>query len=135
MALLNRTNQLWLQIEALARRFISAIGWESRFSVIIGGDTVGVSKPDPKPLLETIARAGGGRGAFVGDSITDTTSARAADIPCIALTFGFHDRPPAELGADLLIDHFDQLLPSLERLGLQRPGLDRRERLGAESRT
>lgn len=105
------------KLEALARRFVTAIGWESRFSVIIGGDTVGVSKPDPKPLFETIARAGGGRAAFVGDSITDTTTARAANIPCVALTFGFHDRPPEQLGADLLIDHFDQLIPALERLG------------------
>jgi len=105
------------KLEALARRFVDAIGWQSRFSVIIGGDTVGVSKPDPKPLLETIARAGGGRAAFIGDSITDTTTALAAGIPCVALTFGFHDRPPEQLGADLLIDHFDQLLPALERLG------------------
>lgn len=105
------------KLERLARRFVEAIGWESRFAVIIGGDSVGVSKPDPKPLLETIARAGGGRGAFVGDSITDTATARAANIPCVALTFGFHDRPPEQLGADLLIDHFDALLPALERLG------------------
>jgi phosphoglycolate phosphatase len=107
------------KLEALAKRFVSAIGWESRFSVIIGGDTVGVSKPDPKPLLETIARAGGGRAAFIGDSITDTTTARNAAIPCVALTFGFSDRPPAELGADLLIDHFDDLIPALEKLGTE----------------
>ena len=29
-------------------------------------------KPDPAPLLEAIRRAGGGRAAFVGDSISDT---------------------------------------------------------------
>ncbi|MDO6415085.1 phosphoglycolate phosphatase [Sphingomonas sp. BIUV-7] len=104
------------KLEALAWRFVDAIGWNRRFPVIIGGDTVGVSKPDPAPLLATIARAGGGRAAFVGDSITDTTTARAAAIPCIALSFGFHDRPPAELGADLLIDHYDELIPALERL-------------------
>jgi phosphoglycolate phosphatase len=105
------------KIERLARQFVSAIGWDRRFSVIIGGDTVGVSKPDPKPLLETIARAGGGSAAFVGDSITDTTTAKNAGIPCIAVTFGFSDRPPELLGADLLIDHYDALVPALERLG------------------
>lgn len=105
------------KIERLARRFVTAIGWDSRFSVIIGGDTVGVSKPDPKPLLETIARAGGGRAAFIGDSITDTTTAKNAGVPCIALSFGFSDRPPEQLGADLLIDHYDALIPALERLG------------------
>jgi phosphoglycolate phosphatase len=35
----------------------------------------------------------------------------------VALSFGFHDRPPAELGADVLIDHYDELIPALERLG------------------
>lgn len=105
------------KLEGLATRFVDAIGWDCLFSVIIGGDTVGVSKPDPAPLLAAIARAGGGRAAFVGDSITDTTTAQAAGIPCVALSFGFHDRPPAELGADILIDHYDELIPALERLG------------------
>ncbi|QJU58909.1 phosphoglycolate phosphatase [Sphingomonas sp. AP4-R1] len=105
------------KLESLARHFVTEMGWERRFSVIIGGDTVGVSKPDPAPLLATIERAGGGRAAFVGDSITDTTTALNAAIPCVALSFGFHDRPPAELGADLVIDHYDELIPALERLG------------------
>lgn len=105
------------KIEALAIRFVHAIGWHGRFAAIVGGDTVGVAKPDPAPLREAIARAGGGRAAFVGDSISDTGAARAAGVPCIALTFGFSDRPPSELGADLLIDHFDALLPALESLG------------------
>ena len=105
------------KLERLAREFVGAIGWTGRFPVIVGGDTVGVSKPDPKPLLEAIRRAGGGRAAFIGDSITDTDTAKAVRIPCIALTFGFSDRPPEQLGADLLIDHFDALVPALERLG------------------
>ena len=105
------------KLEHLARKFIDAIGWTDRFRVIIGGDSCGVSKPDPKPLLETIARAGGGRAAFVGDSITDTTTAKAAGVPCVALTFGFSDRPPEQLGADMLIDHSDAAIPALQRLG------------------
>lgn len=105
------------KLESLARKFVTAIGWDCRFSVIVGGDTCGVSKPDPKPLLETIARAGGGRAAFIGDSITDTTTAKNAGVPCVALSFGFSDRPPEQLGADILIDHYDALIPALERLG------------------
>ncbi len=105
------------KIERLARRLVDALGWDGRFAAIVGGDTVGVSKPDPAPLRAAIERAGGGRAAFVGDSISDTGAARAAAIPCVALTFGFSDRPADELGADLLIDHFDALVPALERLG------------------
>ncbi|WP_420139562.1 phosphoglycolate phosphatase [Sphingomonas sp.] len=103
--------------EALARQLVAACGWEDRFATIIGGDTLPVRKPDPAPVREATARAGGGRAVFVGDSISDTDAARAAGMPCIALTFGFSDRPPEELGATILIDHFDALLPALERLG------------------
>lgn len=105
------------KIERLARRFVDEIGWRGRFSAIVGGDTVGRAKPDPAPVRHAIALAGGGRAAFVGDSINDTDAAAAASIPCVVLSFGFHDRPPAQLGGDALIDHFDQLVPALERLG------------------
>jgi phosphoglycolate phosphatase len=105
------------KLEGLARELIEALGWTNRFAAILGGDTLPVRKPDPAPLLETIVRSGGGRAAFVGDSITDTDTARAARIPCVAVSFGFSDRPPEQLGADILIDHFDALIPALERLG------------------
>jgi phosphoglycolate phosphatase len=105
------------KLEHLARRFVTAIGWDGRFAAIVGGDTTPSAKPNPEPLLHMIEQAGGGRCAFVGDSISDTGAAIAANLPCVALTFGFTDRPPGELGADALIDHFDQLIPTLERLG------------------
>lgn len=105
------------KLESLSRELIDALGWQDRFASLVGGDTLPVRKPDPAPLFEAIARAGGGRAAFIGDSITDTDTARAAGIPCVAVSFGFSDRPPQELGADLLIDHFDELIPALERLG------------------
>lgn len=103
--------------ERLARALIAALGWKGRFAAIVGGDTLPKRKPDPAPILETLARAGGGRAAFVGDSISDTDAARAAGIPCIALTFGYSDRPAQRLGATALIDHFDKLIPTLERIG------------------
>ncbi|HEY0269726.1 MAG TPA: HAD hydrolase-like protein [Sphingomonas sp.] len=105
------------KLEGLTHRFLRGIGWEGRFAGIVGGDTLAVRKPDPAPLIEAIARAGGGPAAFVGDSITDTDTARHAGLPCVAVTFGFSDRPPEQLGASLLIDHFDELIPALRRLG------------------
>jgi phosphoglycolate phosphatase len=37
-------------------------------------------------------------------------------VPVIAVSFGFSDRPVADLGADLVIDHYDALLPALRRI-------------------
>ena len=105
------------KLEGLTHELLGALGWKDRFDAIVGGDTLPQRKPDPAPVHEAIARAGGGRAAFVGDSISDTDAARAAGIPCVALTFGFSDRPADQLGASVLIDHYDQLLPALERLG------------------
>jgi len=105
------------KLEALTRELVDALGWSGRFAAIIGGDTLPQRKPDAAPVHEAIRRAGGGRAAFVGDSISDTDAARAAGIPCVALTFGFSDRPADQLGATALIDHWDELLPTLERLG------------------
>jgi phosphoglycolate phosphatase len=104
------------KLEALTHRFLAAVGWTDRFAAVVGGDTLPVRKPDPAPLLLAIERAGGGAAAFVGDSITDTDTARAAHIPCVALSFGFSDRPADQLGADRLIDHFSDLIPALGAL-------------------
>jgi phosphoglycolate phosphatase len=103
--------------EVLARDLVAALGWQERFAAIVGGDTMPQRKPDPAPVHEAIRQSGGGRAVFVGDSISDTDAARAAGIPCVALTFGYSDRPADQLGATALIDHFDQLLPALEQLG------------------
>jgi phosphoglycolate phosphatase len=103
--------------ELLARDLVAALGWQDRFAAIVGGDTLPQRKPDPAPVHEAIRRAGGGRAVFIGDSISDTEAACAAGIPCVALTFGYSDRPADQLGATLLVDHYDQLLPALERLG------------------
>jgi phosphoglycolate phosphatase len=104
------------KVERLTHLLIGALGWRGRFDAVVGGDTLAVRKPDPAPLLEAVARAGGGRAAFVGDSITDADTARAARLPFVAVSFGFSDRPVAALGADAVIDRYDDLLPALRRL-------------------
>lgn len=102
--------------EGLSRSLVTALGWDGRFASIVGPDTVGVRKPDPRPLEEAIARAGGGRAAFVGDSIIDADTARAAGVPFVAVGFGFSDRPAGQLGADAVIHRYGELIPVLERL-------------------
>lgn len=101
---------------ALTSKLLAALGWSDRFAAVVGGDSLAVRKPDPAPLLEAIARAGGGRAAFVGDSIVDSETARAAGVAFVAVGFGFSDRPVDELGADAVIHAYRELVPALSRL-------------------
>ena len=103
--------------EAMTRLLIEALGWQERFASVVSGDTMAVCKPDPAPLRLAIEQAGGGSAVFVGDSITDVETARAAGIFSIVVSFGFADRPARALGADRVIDHFDELLPALAARG------------------
>lgn len=106
------------KFESFATRLLTDLGLIDRFACIIGGDTLGpgLSKPDRAPIDEMIRRSGGGRAAFVGDSIYDIMAARNAGIPGIAVSFGFLLEPVEQMGADAVIDSFDDLIPTLDRL-------------------
>ncbi len=99
------------KIEGSAKLLITRLGIAERFAFICGQDTFGVGKPDPTPLLKTIAASGGAseRAIMVGDSLTDIKTARAAGLPVVAVDFGYSDVPVGELGPDRVISHFDEL--------------------------
>ena len=106
------------KFENFAAKLLGEIGLRARFDALIGGDTMGTgfAKPHRAPIDEMIRRCGGGRAAFVGDSIYDITAAKNAGIPNIAVRFGFLMQPIEELGADAVIDDYAGLIPTLERL-------------------
>jgi len=99
----------------LANLLLDALDMTRGFDAVIGGDSLPVQKPDPAPLLEAIARAGGdpARAVLVGDASPDTGAARAAGVPSVICAFGYNDLPPAELGGDVTIDHFDELIDAI----------------------
>lgn len=107
------------KFERFAVKLVTELGLDHRFVCVIGGDTMGKgnAKPSAAPIHEMIARCGGGRAAFVGDSIYDILAAKNAGIPNIAVSFGFLMQPVEELGADAVIDCYDELVPTLIRLG------------------
>jgi phosphoglycolate phosphatase len=109
------------KFESLAVKLLDELGLLGRFAVVIGGDTMGKgnAKPSALPIREMIARAGGGSAVFLGDSIYDTLAARNAGIPSIAVSFGFLAGPVEELAADAVIDHYDELIPTLETLAVR----------------
>ena len=88
------------------------------FDAVLGGDSLPVRKPNADHVLGTLEAIGvaSDRAVMVGDSANDLNVARNAGIPVILVTFGYTTVPVQDLGADALIDHFDQLLPALDKL-------------------
>jgi phosphoglycolate phosphatase len=99
------------KLESYAVKLLRELKLAGRFAFIAGSDTFPFKKPDPRHLTETIVRAGGSpeRAVLVGDSETDVITAKAAEIPVIAVSFGYTDIPPAALGADRLIHKYEDL--------------------------
>ena len=106
--------------EAPARLLLETLGLLDRFQALAGVDTYPYCKPDPRHLTEVIRTAGGepGRAIMVGDSDTDVTTAKAAGVPVIAVTFGYPDpaRPIHSLGAEAVIDHYRHLEAAIDRI-------------------
>ncbi|NIA68530.1 phosphoglycolate phosphatase [Pelagibius litoralis] len=88
------------------------------FTAVVGGDTTAAKKPDPLPLRRALTLLGVGPEAavMVGDSAVDVAMARALGMPVAAVTFGYGGCGPADLGADALVDHLDQVPGVLKTL-------------------
>lgn len=102
----------------LSVALLEALGLAPRFDAIVGPDAAPAAKPDPRHLEAAVVAAGGTleRAVLVGDSATDAGAARAAQAGLILVTFGYTETPVAELGGDIVIDHFDQLPAACLRL-------------------
>ncbi|WP_242146820.1 HAD-IA family hydrolase [Sphingomonas sp. BAUL-RG-20F-R05-02] len=111
-----RTAIVTNKLADLAEKLLESLGLQHLFDTLIGGDTLAGArqKPDPAMLYEMVRRLGGGRAAFVGDTMFDVTAAKSAGMPVVVVNFG--REPVGGFGADAVIDHFDALIPALERL-------------------
>jgi phosphoglycolate phosphatase len=58
-----------------------------------------------------LARVEARQALFIGDSRNDVLAAKAAGVPCVALSYGYnHGRPIAEEGPLRVLDDLRQLL-------------------------
>lgn len=82
----------------MARKILDGLGLLPRFAAVIGGDEA-PRKPDPAGALALMARLGAtpAETVFVGDSLVDVATARAAGVRLVAVTWGFASR--ADLAA------------------------------------
>ena len=98
------------KMERFARAVVDDLDLASFFDIVAGPDTFKVGKPDPRHLTETVKAAGGAEPVlYVGDSEVDIATGVAAEIPVIALTYGYTKTSLEGLGADRLIDSFAEL--------------------------
>ena len=102
--------------ESMARLLLEELQVTRRFQSITGGDTFDFRKPDARHLEETARLAGFDitNSIMIGDSATDINAAQNANIPSVAVTFGYSDIPIKELGATEVINDFSQLPDAIE---------------------
>jgi phosphoglycolate phosphatase len=98
----------------------------SCFDVIVGGEDVAVHKPDPGGLFAAIQSLGStpSETLYVGDSLTDAETAKAAGVPFIAVLSGVTSKEAFDsCEVYMIIDSLLQLPDILRGPGLPHPGL------------
>lgn len=106
------------KFEALSVDILRRLSVLDLFSCVAGADTFATRKPDPGHLLETLKRmrVGAGDAVMVGDSVHDVQTARRAQVPVVAVDWGYSATPAHQLGADAVIGGYDELPSVLRRL-------------------
>lgn len=102
--------------ELLAKRIINGLDGSSFFDRITGGDTYEYRKPDPRHLINTILETGKKVEAaiMIGDSDNDINCAKKANIPSIAVNFGYSKVPVESLNPDLVMSDYINLTQHIE---------------------
>ena len=99
------------KLDRLVTKLLSALRIATLFDAKAGRDTFPFHKPDPRHITELVSRAGGALpfAIMIGDSEADIAAARGAGIPVLAVRFGYAAVAPEDLGADAILDGFEDL--------------------------
>lgn len=78
----------------LARRILAHLGLSHAIAVVVGEEDMPAPKPDPRGLVACARRLGvePAEAIYVGDTVGDLDTARAAGMPCIGVTWGITPR-------------------------------------------
>jgi 2-phosphoglycolate phosphatase len=93
--------------ERLAKPLIAQLRLDARCACVVGGDTAGVTKPSPLPLLAAARLIGIEPAAciYVGDDRRDVEAGRAAGMKTIAVRYGYlNGGIPETWDADYVVD-------------------------------
>ncbi|MBS1304225.1 HAD-IA family hydrolase [Loktanella sp. SALINAS62] len=95
----------------LTTLLLAALDAQDVFDAVISADTLTVSKPDPAPFHAAVSRAGGvaDRAFLVGDTQTDSDTARAAGVPMVMVSFGPSGHAVLDLDHDVALHRYTDL--------------------------
>ncbi len=99
------------KLDRLVNKLLSALRIAGLFDARAGRDTFPFHKPDPRHITELVSQAGGTLpfAIMIGDSEADIAAARGAGIPVLAVRFGYAAVAPEDLGADAVLNRFEDL--------------------------
>jgi phosphoglycolate phosphatase len=101
--------------EKPAKRILAQLGAAQHFRAIVGGDSFTTKKPDPGPIQALMEQLGSSAEdtIMIGDSANDVIAGRIAGLYTVAVSYGYSNTPPKELGADALVDNLEEIFPIL----------------------
>lgn len=111
----------WGIVTNKRRRFtdplVAHLGLTPRTRCVVSGDTTAEAKPSPLPILHAceLLACDPQRTLYVGDDLRDIQAGHAAGCRTVAVSYGYlgHSGPLETWGADLIVDHPEQLMQYL----------------------
>ena len=99
------------KIEPVALDILERLQLRGLFDAIVGSRDDRPMKPDPRPLVEAVARAGGRieRTLLVGDTGADNGAAIAARIPVVLVDYGYSHIPISALTYGTIVDNAESI--------------------------
>lgn len=92
---------------------VERLGLTPRTRCVVSGDTTAEAKPSPLPIRHAceLLACTPERALYVGDDLRDIQAGRAAGCRTVAVSYGYlgHSGPVESWGADLIVDHPDEL--------------------------
>ncbi len=91
---------------------LKALGIFDEFGIIISGDSLPKSKPDPMPLLHAAQffNVRPEDALMIGDSVSDVKAARAAGFAIVCMSYGYnHGEDIRSAHPDAVIDRMDDI--------------------------
>jgi phosphoglycolate phosphatase len=95
------------KVEHIGSDILERFDLRRYFDAVVGSGGDRPMKPDPRPIIEAVSRAGGRmeRALLVGDTSADHGAAIAARIPLVLLDYGYSHVPINALTYGIIVDN------------------------------